>query len=243
MGIYLPGKVRLVKILNRKRWRSYLSSSQAYPNQQPPPQLLGECARLPGFSREEARSPHGFVQFVTRGTEDSVSAMFTLVALAPQIARPPSRGRPREPQHTQRVGVIVRSPELGKTPVYKRIWINLSIHPLWEYLYYPDQETNLPTDSERDTFLITLDCLQRGWETSFIILQNKPICVLPRATLQISLNKAVPALCSEAIQKCRNSLSTLPLNMFCFDDSNLAWVLEEHKPVFFHWLQKINLSV
>lgn len=133
-------------------------------------------------------------------------------------------------REAQRVCVIGRTPGLRKIPIYERS----SIHPHWgrRYLYYPDRETNLLTDSGRDSILITWDSLQEGWETSFTILQNKQICLLPGATLQIGLNQVVNTLCSEAIQICRNYLSTPPLDRFCFDDSNLARVLEEHKPMF-----------
>lgn len=65
-----------------------------------------------------------------------------------------------------------------------------------------------------------MDYLQGGRETSFILRSMSKSA--PCLDVQISLKKAVNALCSEGIQICQDYLSTLPLHMFCFDDSKVS---------------------
>lgn len=65
-------------------------------------------------------------------------------------------------------------PAQENTNLLKELLVNLFIHPYGErhYLYYPDQETNLPSDSEGDIIFITLDYLQGRRKTTLVILEN-----------------------------------------------------------------------
>lgn len=113
---------------------------------------------------------------------------------------------------------------LENTRLLKELLVELFIHPYRErhYLHHPDQKTNQPSDSEGDIIFITLDYLQGRRESTFIILENKQICSLPRAALWISLNKALHTLCWGGIPKCQNYLSTLPFDVFSSDDSQVS---------------------
>lgn len=112
--------------------------------------------------------------------------------------------------------------QFRKTPSYLRGTTRKPVHPPLQRAtlsLYPDQKTNLPSDSEGDAIFITLDYLQDRRRTTFLILENKQICSLPGAALQISLNKATHALCSGGLQKCEIHHSTLLFYMSSFHDS------------------------
>lgn len=109
---------------------------------------------------------------------------------------------------------------LGKHQAIKELLGNLFLHPYRErYYLYILIRKQICLLTQREILSLLLWIISKARENYLIILENKQICSLPGAALQISLNKATHALCSGGLQKCQIHHSTLPFYMSSFHDS------------------------